>query len=161
MTQEITDLKERLKIDPELRNQLGRCPCCNSNIEDRHVTLYRGLIKALYSVYRWCRQNHKHEFRTKDIKHLLGKNEYARFGDLTWFGGIVYKPKPNRKAWFGINMTRAREFFEGTRQIPLQVLLNQITNEIVESKYVSVGEFPELKDLLSADGLYNEQLRLI
>ncbi len=79
------------------------------------------------------------------------------------FGGIVYKPKVDGKAckaFFGINMIRAKEFFKGDRQIPVQITLNQITGEIIESRYVSVGEFPSLKELLK-DGLYNQQQDLL
>jgi len=162
---ELSSLACRLRSDSDLRNHMRRCPTCNSNIEDRFVTLYRGLIDALYRVYRWCAQSRRNTFETREIKHLLGKNEYARFGDLVRFGGIVYKPKDedgkSRKALFGINMERAREFFAGTRQIPIQIVLNQITNQIEESRYVTVDDFPELKDLLREDGLFDHQKSLL
>ncbi len=58
-------------------------------------------------------------------------------------------------------MSRARDFFTGHYKIPVQIVLNQITNEIIESRYVSVYDFPDLTKLLKADGLYNEQIDLI
>lgn len=152
-------LSQELAENHQLRNQLKRCPICHSNISDRTVSLYRELIDSLYKIYVWCGKNRRHEFETKDITQFLGKNEYARFGDLVRFGGIVYKPKDDegnsRKAWFGLNMARAKEFFSGKRQIPVQITLNQITNEIVDAHYVSISDFPSLSSLITAEGLYD------
>lgn len=160
-TQEFYGLQSEYKNNTELRNRVGNCQLCGQNIKDRTVTLYRGLIDALYEIYCWCGQKRVHEFRTKDIKHMLGKNEYARFGDLVRFGGIVYKPKTedkkSEKAYFGINMARAKEFFAGQREIPLQITLNQLTNEIIDAHYVTVKDFPDLVQLLNEKGLYDYQ----
>ena len=153
---EIEELKKEVS---EKRNEICRCPVCNSSIKDRTISLYQGLIDSLYQIYKWCGENKRHEFCTKNIKHLLGKNEYARFGDLVRFGGIVYKPKDvfgkGHKAEFGINMARAKEFFAGRYKIPVQIVINQITNEIIESNYVTVDQFPKLYQLLTKDGLYD------
>lgn len=163
-TQEFYALGSRYKTDKTFRNNIGNCQLCGQNIKDREVGLYQGLIDALYAVYCWCGEKRKHEFHTKEIKHLLGKNEYARFGDLVRFGGIVYKPEGDdgkEKGLFGINMARAKEFFAGTRQIPVWIVLNQLTNEIEDAKYVSVGEFPSLVQLLNEKGLYDyEKIKL-
>jgi len=90
---------------------------------------------------------------------MLCKNNYARFGDLVRFGGIVYKTKDDDgnkvKAKYGLNMKRAKEFFSGQREIPVQITLNQITNEIIDSHYVKVNDFPTLNNLITAEGLYD------
>lgn len=155
---EIASLKAILEKDPAIRNDMKHCLLCGHTIADRKVTLYRELIEALYEVYKWCGKNKRHEFSTKDIRHLLSRNNYARFGDLIRFGGIVYKPKDaegdSHKAQFGINMARAKEFFAGAREIPVQITLNQITNEIVDAQYVTIKDFPKLSDLLTKEGLY-------
>lgn len=151
----MNDFIEELKKDTlERRNELIHCPICRAKISDRTVSLYSGLMDALYRVYCWCGEKRKHEFETKEIKYLLGKNEYARFGDLVRFGGVVYKPEEG-KAHFGLNMQRARSFFQGEYKIPVQIVLNQITNQIVEATYVSVKDFPELYELLNKEGLYD------
>lgn len=142
------------------RNEIGRCPYCNSNIKDRFATLHKGLIDALYQVYCWCGKNRKHEFHTKEVKHLFGHTEYARFGDFVRFGGIIYKPKVNgksQKALYGINMLRAKEFFAGTREIPVQITLDQITGEIVGEVKCNVKDFPSITALLTKDGLYDHE----
>jgi len=157
MTPENESLKQRVH---DRRNQLKRCPFCNSCIEDRKVALYKELIDALYKVYCYLGQKRKHDFEMKEIRHLLGRNEYARFGDLVRFGGIVYKPKVegmSEKALFGINMARAKEFFSGQRQIPLQITLDQISGEIIDEVRGSVGDFPELYTLINAKGLYDHE----
>jgi len=151
--------KEKLYIH-ENRNSLERCPYCAGSIKDRKVAVYRGLIRALYDVYRWCGVNRRHEFKTREIKHLLGKNEYNRFGDLVRFGGIVYKPKEDgesEKALFGINMARAKEFFAGKRDIPLQIVLDQISGEILSEVRGYVGDFPELSSFIGKNGLYDHE----
>lgn len=155
----ITGLKEKLSVDRFYRNELKFCPLCNSRIEDRTISLYKELISDLYKVYCWCGKNKRHEFKMKDIRHGLSRNNYARFGDLVRFGGLVYKFKDDNgkriKGSFGLNMARCKEFFNGQRSIPLHITLNQITNEIIDSKYVTVRDFPELNSYLDQNGLYD------
>lgn len=157
--EDIAYMANLLKTDGKLRNGLCHCPLCGQNIADRKVALYRELIEALYEVYKWCGKNKRHEFSTKEIRHLLSRNNYARFGDLVRFGGLVYKFKKEngkrRKAFYGLNMARCKEFFAGTRSIPVQITLNQLTNEIIDSQYVTVSDFPKLKDLLTNQGFYD------
>jgi len=146
----------------EHRNEMDRCPYCNASIKDRKVALYKGLIDSLYKVYCWCGEHRKHEFETKEIRHLLGRNEYARFGDLVRFGGLVYKPKiagESEKALFGINMARAKEFFRSERDIPLQIVLDQISGDIIHEVRGKVGDFPELS-LLLKNGVYDYEMDL-
>ena len=113
------------------RNEIKHCPFCNGNVEDRLITLYDELINSLYDVYVWCGNNQRHEFSMKDIRHLMGHNEYARFGDLVRnAGGILYRPadedKRKAKGSYGMNMARAKEFFQKKRSMPMEVILNQI-----------------------------------
>ena len=135
------------------RNEIKSCPVCSGNIEDRKVAIYSELLTALYQVYVWCGKNGRHEFSMKDIRELLGRNEYARFGDLVRFGGLVYKP--DGKASYGLNMGRTKEFFNGQRSIPIQIVLNQITDEIVAATYVYVWQIRGLPELLDAEGGYD------
>ena len=154
----LQEFRNYFATSQEARNTIKECPICGSNIQDRNVSLYKGLITALHAVYCWLGEKQRHEFEMKEIKHLLGKNEYARFGDLVRFGGVVYKTKDDngkkRKAMYGMNMQRAKDFFKGERQIPVQITINQITNEIEDSKYITVNDFPELQTMLNEDGLY-------
>lgn len=155
MTPENQAIKQKVH---DLRNEIGKCPFCNSCISDRKVSLYKELVDALYRVYCWLGQKRKHDFEMKEIRHLLGRNEYARFGDLVRFGGLIYKPKlygKTKKAYYGLNMARAKEFFAGNRTIPIQITLDQITNEIVGEVPCHVYDFPKLKELLRKDGLYD------
>ena len=148
------ELEELKKQVLENRNEMCRCPICNSNIKDRVVSLYSGLINTLYKVYCWCGEKRRHEFENKDVQHLFNKNDYARFGDLIRFGGLVYKPE-NKNGAYGLNMERTKEFFEGKRSIPIQLVLNQITNEIVAATYIYVYEFPNILEFLNKDGLFD------
>lgn len=148
----------------ETRNEVGNCPHCGSNIKDRKVSLYKELVNALYRVYCYCGEHGIHEFEMKNIKDMLGKNEYARFGDLVRFGGLVYRPKidgDKRKALYGINMARAKEFFAGSRTIPVQIVLNQITNEIVSQTECHYHEFPSLLAFIKEHGLYDFEKNIL
>lgn len=149
--------KDRLFRDAEFRNQQAECPLCGQNVKDRVETIYQSLIDDLYKVYRWCGEHQRHEFDMKDIRHLLGQINYTRFGNLARYGGIVYK---HGKAKYGINMARAKEFFAGTRKIPVQITINQLTNEIIESHYVDIHHFPQLHELLTKEGLYDPHKKL-
>ena len=162
----IEKLKDNLIMNDMYRNEIvKRCPVCNSNIQDRNVALYKELIKSLYKVYVWCGQHRVHEFEMNDIKDFLDKNDYARFGDLVRFGGLVYRPKDDdgdkHKGLFGLNMARCKEFFRGEREIPVQITLNQITNEIVNAKYIKVDQFPKLYEFLTEKGIYDYEKDLI
>lgn len=145
--------------DPEFRNQVGFCPCCGANVKDRVITIYKELVEALYRVYRWCGEKQRHEFKMTDIKHLMDKSDYARFGDLIrCSGGIVYRPQDEEgnihNGIYGMNMERAADFFHGRRPIPMQTILNQVTNQRLETHQVMVHELPRLYDLLQKDGFY-------
>ena len=159
-TPEFYGLQNELKVNGEFRNRIGHCQLCGQNIKDRSMTLFKELIDALYDIYCWCGKNKKHEFKRGEVEHLLrGNNNYARFGDLVWFGGLVYKPD-HKKAHWGLNMQRCREFFRGQREIPVQVTINQLTNEIVAKKMVKIGDFPRLQDLLDKNGVYDYNMLL-
>lgn len=155
----VREIKNRLIENREYRNEIKFCPVCNGRIEDRNVAIYQELISDLYRIYCWLGKNRRHEFNIKDIREKLSKNNYARFGDLVRFGGIVYKFKDpegkHLKGRYGIHMKRAREFFAGKREIPVQITLNQITNEIIDSKYVTVKDIPSLKTYIDQNGLYD------
>lgn len=138
------------------RNQLKRCPCCNGNIEDRTISLNTSMVQALYLVCKWLQEKGRHEFETKEVKHLWTKTQYATFGDLVWFGGIVYKKS---KANYGIHLERAKEYFRGDREIPLYVTINQITGEVVDKKLGKVNQVKKITAWLRSDNkLYQHKI---
>jgi len=155
----IEEAKIKLSADPALRNKVDFCPLCGGGIKDRKVTIYKELIQALYKIYCWCGKNKRHEFSMKDIREMLDRNNYARFGDLVRFGGLVYKVKDDagnkQKAEYGLNMSRTKEFFNGKRQIPMQITLNQITNEIIDTKPAFCHEILPLSEMLDGKGMYD------
>jgi hypothetical protein len=128
------------------------CPCCGQSINQRKITLFRGMADSLKKVFQWCIEKNKHEFSRKDIKHLLTTDsEIARFGDWVWFGGIVYK---RGKGEYGINMERANAFFTGKLKIPMTIVKDPKTDEHYGEDYRSLSEMHKLKDLLDIDGSY-------
>jgi hypothetical protein len=145
----------------EHRNDLGTCPFCDRSIMDRDESIYKELIMSLYRVYRWCGENKTHEFNMKDVRHLIGKIDYPRFGNLHHYGGIVYRPgtgvKKKNNGVYGINMERAREFFRGTRDIPVKRTIDMITGLTIAETRVYVKDIPELKTFIDEDGNYDHR----
>lgn len=98
------------------------CPTCGHTTNDRVVTAYSGMVRALVRIFYWCKQNNRHEFDRKEIKHLFQgvDNEIARWGDWVLFGnGMVYKP--GGKGSWGLNMDRVASFIRGELKIPTSV----------------------------------------
>ena len=145
------------------RNELQNCPMCNNSIQDRTESIYRELIESLYRVYKWCGMKKKHEFRMMEIKHLLGHSDYSRFGNLRHYGGIVYKPVKGIKSsgQYGINMKRAKEFFQGLRSIPMKRVISRIDGNTVAETRVTIKDIPGIVDFLNEDGNYDHEFEPI
>lgn len=160
---EFSQYKKKLEEDADFREHIGKCPLCNGNVKDRKITIYQELIASLYRVYQWCLENEVHEFDIKKVRHLIGKVEYTRWGDLVrCSGGIVYRavdPKSGktRKGYYGINRERAGQFFRGERTIPMQTTLNQVTNERTEVRSAYVRDLPDVASMLDKDGQYDHK----
>lgn len=161
MTMTGNEYKQKLLTDAAFRNHIKNCPMCGQSVEDRVITIYEDLIDQLYAIYCWCGEKKRHEFTTKEIKHLLNHNGYARFGDFVkCSGGILYRPEVDGKTTkgvYGLNMARAKAFFRGEREMPMQVSLNQLTNEKRVLRTAKIGDFPTLTALLNEKGLYDHE----
>jgi len=128
-----------------------KCPHCGSIISRREISIYRGLIFALAKVYKTCKKDGTHEFEMKDIKHLLGHNNYARFGDLVMFGGLVYK---RGRAKYGLNMERCEDFFAGRTTMPTRILKDPVSKQIEVIEYKDITGIDDLVKFLDESGLY-------
>lgn len=137
--------------------QVRRCDHCGHIISEREIALYRGLVRALWKVFVFCKDKNIHEFTRKDIKHLFSnENDTARFGDWVMFGGLVYK---NKKASYGLNLERCHDFFRGEYSIPIRVWKNPVTKVITKGEYKTIHEIPKLKDMLNSDMEYVARYR--
>lgn len=129
----------------------NRCQTCGHIIDDREICLYSGLVKALWEIFKLCKTKNRHEFKMKEIRHLLGRNEYARFGDWVLFGGLVYKLE---KASYGLNMERCNEFFANRLKIPTTQWKNGITGELTIKEYGYARDIRGLIQLLDSEKMY-------
>lgn len=112
------------------------CPMCGQSVNERKIQLTAEMVSMMLDVYKWCLENGKHEFERKEIKHLIKTETMtARFGDLVWFGGLMYKKE---KGKWGMNMERTRGFFNKNFSIPTVVYLDPLTkeHEFAEEKWV-------------------------
>lgn len=143
------------------RNELKNCPFCNSHIEDRVESIYAELINGLYLVMRWCEAKGIHEFKMKDIRHLLGQINYTRFGNLVHYGGVIYPIKDEKgkrmTGHFGLNMERVREVFANTRAFPVAKKIDMITGETIEETCVFIKDMPSLKEYIDEAGTYHPE----
>lgn len=131
--------------------RLERCEHCNSVISQREIVIFKSLIFALWQVYYRCVNTRNNEFTMRDVRHLLGRNEYARFGDLVLFGDLVYKIK---KSCYGLNMQRCDEFFAGDIAIPIRILKDPVSGEVMTLEYGTIDKIPKLKSLLDDNFAY-------
>ncbi len=95
----------------------------------------------------------------KEVRDLLGRIEYTRFGDWKKFGGLVYSPPGIAKAHYGLNMDRCEKFFAGELKIPLKTWKNPITGELKPEEPKSIREVPSLSKLLNEDDEYIARYR--
>lgn len=129
-----------------------RCPYCGQTVSKRRINLYLGLIIALKRVWWWCQTHGTHEFSRKDIKPFLrNENDTARFGDLVYFGGLLYK---KGKGKYGLNMERCQAFFQDKYPIPTVVIKDPITKMVEPRDYRTMSTIPNLMHLMSKEGQY-------
>ncbi len=142
---------------PAIEKQMHTCSCGHSHqINEREITMYKGLVTALWNVFKWCEQNRRHKFNIKEVRHLYNQVSYARFGDWEKFGGLVYQ---HGRGHYGLNMARCAAFFMGQYAIPKVVYKNPITKENRPGEYVMIGELPNLKEFLDENEQYISKYR--
>ena len=125
---------------------------CGQSIALREIVLYTGLFNALGRVYGLISSRGAgYRFKMRDVRHLLGRTEYCRFGDLALSDGLVFK---EGKAKYGLNLERCRDFFCGNLAVATRLWKNPVTGEISKEDYRTVGEIPKLREMLDSEGLY-------
>lgn len=140
-----------------INKQTCICTCGHKHtVSQREIALYRGMVTALFSVMRWCEQTGRHEFQMSEIRHLLDKNEYARWGDWKMFGGLVYTPykTEENKAHYGLNIPRCKSFFAGEITIPSRIYKNPVTGELTPADPKHITQIPHLGDFLNKNNQY-------
>lgn len=148
--------------DADIAKRIGNCPCCTQKIGEV-ITSYNDVtaVQTLYKLVKWCSENETNEFKTSDVKHLLDHTQYANLNHLDRFGGIVYRPinpktdTPYKSTYYGINLTRAHEFFRNERKAPVQIVSNRITGERVASTEKLLRDFPGIGEFLDEDQMYD------
>lgn len=139
-----------------VRNEYGYCPFCNSHIEDRTETLYKELIVALYRVVQWCKYNNKSEFEMLQVKDLMDKSAYSRWGNLIHYEVGVAKYNNGNKEVFRIDIPLLEDIFKNRRTLIVKRKVNMITKETIKGseKRVYLKEMAVLKDFLDSYGNY-------
>lgn len=137
---------------PTLNKQ--SCPTCGQSVNEREIALFRGMVDALWRVFKWCEEQHTHEFTRKDIRHLLGdESSRAHFGDWILFGGLVYR-REKKKGHYGINRPRLLDFYTGKLAIPTRIYKNPLTKELRFDDERLIHEIPQLKNFLDEHNEY-------
>lgn len=133
--------------------QYCTCDCGNKHIiSERQIPLLAEMVNSMVLVYQWAKQKGVTEFRRRDIKHLFNtETQTAHFGDLVYFGGIMYKEK---RGFWGINFERCEAFMRGEKEVPVEVWKNPSTGEIRHGEYVTIRKVPNVVKYLDENEEY-------
>ena len=137
-------------------NEREVCVCNNCGRrhynEKREISLYKGMLTSLVRVFKWLKEKERDTFQRHEINHLFANgNEFSRFGDWKYFGGLAEK---NGRTW-KLNMERCSEFFAGRTVIPTKVLKDPITKKIVDKyDYRNASEIPDLFKFLDENKIF-------
>lgn len=145
---------------PSINKITCTCQCGHKHtISEREIPLLAEMVSAMIRVARWAREKRIHEFRRMDIKHLLRtETESAHFGNLVYFGGIMYKEK---KGHWGINFDRFEKFVGGELAVPLSVWKNPITKAVRhDGEYVKIDQVPDVTKYLDENKEFIAMYRL-
>lgn len=132
------------------------CPTCHQSVNKRVIALYSGMVPMLSDVFKWCKGKGVHEFRRKDIAHLLtNDSKRARFSDWILFGGLIYRPEGQSKGgYYGMNIERTLAFLSGNLAIPTVILKDPLTNTLEKTELKTVQEIPNLQTFLDENQQY-------
>lgn len=130
-----------------------KCECGHEHIiSERQIPLLAEMVSSLVLVYQWAKEKGVHEFKRSEIKHLLrSETQTAHFGDLVYFGGILYK---NKRGHWGIHFERCEQFMSGETEVPVEVWKDPKTGEIRQGKYVTIREVPNVSRYLDSNDEY-------
>jgi len=136
-----------------------KCECCGSTLSYRVITLYTGMVYALWRVFKYAKDKGRTRVTRKEIKHLLtgNENDTARFGDWVMFGGLVHKEGRGK---YIINRERCEKYFANELEIPNRIIKDPITKEVVEREdYRTVRQAENIRKFLDEDQMYVTQYR--
>jgi len=123
-----------------------RCPHCGQVIDTREISLFKGMYEALAIAFDWCKAHKTYKFEMKNIRDLIGKNEYARFGDWVYFSGLVFK---DEKASYGINIERVNDFLFKNARICISGWKDPLTGQFTPSRWGTRYDVPGLIKFLN------------
>ena len=112
------------------------CDCGHVHtISKRKISISSTMVRGLAIAYDYCKNRGDWHFTRKEIKHLFGGDETltATFGDLIYFGGILFKPDGKRGHW-GINFDRAELFLNNRATVAKYVIKDPVTKEVTPSE---------------------------
>lgn len=136
------------------------CPTCGQSVNPRQISLFEGMVVALWKVFKWCEERNRNEFQKKEIQHLLQQNSISgNFAYWRWWGGgLVYSPN-GKAGYYGLNMDRCKQFFTGQLAIPTIVYKDPLKPKDQQlsmpvEEYKKIGEIPKLTQFLDENHEY-------
>jgi len=139
----------------DVKREVCVCSCGHRHVlNPRKIAITKDMVFGLKQVFEHCKRSGDYHFRRRDVKALFGANETltATFGNLIYFGGILFKPDGKRGYW-GINMQRAELFFANQLLVPEYVIKDPVTNVIEYStSRVVMSNVKGIYDFLDANG---------
>ena len=124
---------------------------CHQSCNERQITLFTGMVDALWTVFRYCDRRGVNFFTRKEVKSLFtDENQTARFGDWILFVPTMVR-RDGQKGHYQIDLQLCRDFFAGRLKIPTTVLKNPLTGTLRREDYKFIDEINKLSDFLIAN----------
>lgn len=109
-----------------MNNDDKHCPTCGQMVKEKPYHLMSFMVKDLWKIYKYCKENNRHEFKRSELNIVLidskkgATNTGANFGNWLLFGrGMMYRPTSYKgrpvkgKGYWGFNLERIEDFFRG------------------------------------------------
>ncbi len=142
-----------------MQKEIKKCHCCGSTLSTRSISLYKGMVEALWRVFKYTEEKGQTRFTRKEIKHLLvgNENNTARFGDWVMFGNLIHKEGRGR---YIINRDMCERYFSNEYAIPNTIWKDPISGEVVEREdYRYARDTKSIREFLDEDDMYQAKYR--
>lgn len=121
------------------------CPTCGQSVNKREISLYSGLVKALYEVWQYCERNDKWTLSMKTIRSELTQIDYSRFNDWKRFEPDMVT---GSRGLYEFDKELMRQTFTGSREVCTLVLKEPLASYYERVEFKNINDVPFLKSFL-------------
>lgn len=154
-----------------MNNEDKRCPTCHQTVKEKPYHLMSFMVKDLWKIYKYCKENSRHEFKRSELNVILidskkgATNTGANFGNWLLFGrGMMYRPETYRgrpvkgKGYWGFNLERIESFFAGDWVVWLHCYKDPLKPEPENIRFEGEGTIHDIPNLTEYLNEYREYI---